>query len=240
MPWPARFRRAGQALRDRSVLRWLILLQVSDLLLDAFTGFVAVYLVAVAGVSPAQAALAVGVRLAADLAGTALLIPVLDRVPGRVLLRASAAAALALYPAFLLVPGFWPKVVILAGLSGVTAAWYPVLQAQLYASLPGQSGTAVSLLSAAGLAGGLGPLTVGFVAGALRAGLGAGPANRRPRRPAGRVGSPAPAPGIDPHGGPGLCCDACRRRDQARSDDQAGRGRRARRSLIPSRRQPRV
>jgi MFS transporter, FSR family, fosmidomycin resistance protein len=167
MPWPARFRRAGQALRDRSVLRWLILLQVSDLLLDAFTGFVAVYLVAVAGVSPAQAALAVGVRLAADLAGTALLIPVLDRVPGRILLRASAAAALALYPAFLLVPGFWPKVVILAGLSAVTAAWYPVLQAQLYASLPGQSGTAVSLLSAAGLAGGLGPLTVGFAAGAL-------------------------------------------------------------------------
>jgi FSR family fosmidomycin resistance protein-like MFS transporter len=167
MPWPARFRRAGQALRDRSVLRWLILLQVSDLLLDAFTGFVAVYLVAVAGVSPAQAALAVGVRLAADLAGTALLIPVLDRVPGRVLLRASAAAALALYPAFLLVPGFWPKVIILAGLSGVTAAWYPVLQAQLYASLLGQSGTAVSLLSAAGLAGGLGPLTVGFAAGAL-------------------------------------------------------------------------
>ena len=89
MPWPARFRRAGQALRDRSVLRWLILLEVSDLLLDAFTGFVAVYLVAVAGVSPAQAALAVGVRLAADLGGTALLIPALDRVPGRVLLRAS-------------------------------------------------------------------------------------------------------------------------------------------------------
>jgi FSR family fosmidomycin resistance protein-like MFS transporter len=140
LPWTARFRRAGQALRDRSVLRWLLLLEISDLLLDAFTGFVAVYLVAVAGVSPAQAALAVGVRL---------------------------AAALLLYPAFLLAPGFWPKVVILAGLSLVTAAWYPVLQAQLYASLPGQSGTVVSLLSAAGLAGGLGPLTVGFVAGAL-------------------------------------------------------------------------
>jgi len=160
-------RRAGRALRDRSVLRWLVLLEVSDLLLDAFTGFVAVYLVAVAGVSPAQAALAVGVRLAADLAGTAVLIPALDRISGRVLLRVSAAAALLLYPAFLLVPGFWAKVVILGLLSLVTAAWYPVLQAQLYASLPGQSGTAVSLLSAAGLAGGLGPLTVGFVAGWL-------------------------------------------------------------------------
>jgi hypothetical protein len=39
-----------------------------------------------------------------------------------------------------------------------------VLQAGLYGSLPGQSGVAVSLASAAGLAGGAGPLTVGFLA----------------------------------------------------------------------------
>jgi MFS transporter, FSR family, fosmidomycin resistance protein len=167
MPWQARLRQAGRALRDGPVLRWVILLEVSDLLLDVLTGFVALYLVAVAGVSPAQAALAIAVRLAADLAGTAVLIPVLSRVPGRAILRASAVAALGLYPAFLLVPGFWPKVVILAALSMATAAWYPVLQAQLYASLPGQSGTAVSLLSAAGLAGALGPLAVGFLAGTL-------------------------------------------------------------------------
>jgi MFS transporter, FSR family, fosmidomycin resistance protein len=152
------------------VLRWLVLLEVADLLLDAFTGFVALYLVAVDGVSPERAALAVGVRLAADLAGSAALIPVLERVPGRVVLRASAAAAVAAYPAFLLVPGFWAKVGILAGLSLVTAAWYPVLQAELYGSLPGRSGTAVSLLSAAGLVGGLGPLAVGFLA--VQLGLG--------------------------------------------------------------------
>jgi MFS transporter, FSR family, fosmidomycin resistance protein len=149
------------------VLRWLVLLEVADLLLDAFTGFVALYLVAVDGVSPERAALAVAVRLGADLAGSAALIPVLERVPGRVVLRASAAAAVAAYPAFLLVPGFWAKVGILAGLSLVTAAWYPVLQAELYGSLPGRSGTAVSLLSAAGLVGGLGPLAVGFLAGQL-------------------------------------------------------------------------
>jgi MFS transporter, FSR family, fosmidomycin resistance protein len=154
------------------VLRWLVLLEVADLLLDAFTGFVALYLVAVDGVSPERAALAVGVRLAADLAGSAALIPVLERVTGRVVLRASAAAAVVAYPAFLLVPGFWAKVGILAGLSLVTAAWYPVLQAELYGSLPGRSGTAVSLLSAAGLVGGLGPLAVGFLAGQL----GLGPA----------------------------------------------------------------
>jgi FSR family fosmidomycin resistance protein-like MFS transporter len=164
--WTARFRQAAAALRW-PVLRWLVLLEVADLLLDSFTGFVALYLVAAGGVSPARVALGIGVRLAADLAGSAALIPVLERVPPRVVLRASAAAAVALYPAFLLVPGFWPKVAVLAGLSLVTATWYPVLQAELYRSLPGQSGTAVSLLSTAGLVGGLGPLAVGFLAGQL-------------------------------------------------------------------------
>jgi predicted MFS family arabinose efflux permease len=163
-PWPARLRSAGAALRDRSVLRWLLLLQVADLLLDVLTGFVALYLVAAAGASPGQAAIGVAVRLAADLAGSALLIPVLERHPGRAVLRVSALAALLLFPAFLLVPGLWAKVAVLAALSLATTAWYPVLQAELYDSLPGRSGVAVSLLSAAGLAGGLGPLAVGAVA----------------------------------------------------------------------------
>jgi MFS transporter, FSR family, fosmidomycin resistance protein len=166
-PEPAGFRAALTAARTPSVLRWLVLLQVSDLLLDVLTGFVALYFVAVAGVSPARAALAVGVRLAADLTGTAVLIPVLERWSGHLVLRASAWAALALYPAFLLVPGFWPKVCVLAALSAVTPAWYPVLEAGLYASLPGRSGIAVSLNSAATLAGGLGPLAVGYLAGWL-------------------------------------------------------------------------
>jgi FSR family fosmidomycin resistance protein-like MFS transporter len=166
-PAPAGFRDALRAARSPSVLRWLVLLQVADLLLDVLTGFVALYFVAVAGASPARAALAVGVRLAVDLTGSAVLIPVLERWSGRLVLRASAGAALALYPAFLLVPGFWPKLCVLAALSVVTPAWYPVLQAELYASLPGRSGVAVSLNSAAALAGGLGPLAVGYLAGWL-------------------------------------------------------------------------
>jgi MFS transporter, FSR family, fosmidomycin resistance protein len=39
-----------------------------------------------------------------------------------------------------------------------------VLKAELFGSLPGRSGLAVSLSSAAGLAGGLGPLAVGLLA----------------------------------------------------------------------------
>jgi FSR family fosmidomycin resistance protein-like MFS transporter len=157
-------RRVQAALRQPGVIRWLVLLQLSDLLLDVLTGFLAIYLVDVVHARPAEAALGVGVRLVAGLAGDITLVRVLERTAGLRVLTASAAAAAVLYPGFLLVPGFWPKLAILAALSIATAPWYPVLQASLYGSLPGRSGVAVTLSSAAALAGGAGPLAVGFLA----------------------------------------------------------------------------
>ena len=167
-PWTARARDAareiGRALKDWGTLRWLLLIEVADLLLDVFTGFLALYLVDVVHLTPAVAALAIAVRLGAALAGDAALIVILERAGDLTVLRVSAAAAALLYPAFLLVPGVVPKLAVLAALSAVTAPWYPVLQARLYGSLPGRSPVAVTLSSAAGLAGGLGPLAVGLVA----------------------------------------------------------------------------
>jgi MFS transporter, FSR family, fosmidomycin resistance protein len=150
--------------RRPPVLRWLVLLQVSDLLLDVFTGFLALYLVAVVHATPAQAALGVAIRLGAGLAGDAALIRALRHAGGLRLLRFSAAAAAVAFPGFLLVPGLWPKLALLACVSVITAPWYPVLQAQLYDSLPDHSGVVVSLSSAAGLLGGAAPLAVGFLA----------------------------------------------------------------------------
>jgi MFS transporter, FSR family, fosmidomycin resistance protein len=163
-PWTERAREIAAALRDWGTLRWLLLLEVADLLVDVFTGFLALYLVDVAHLTPAVAALAIAIRLGAALAGDAALIVVLERAGDLAVLRASAAAAALLYPGFLLVPGTVPKLVVLAALSAVTAPWYPLLQARLYGSLPGRSSVAVTLSSAAGLAGGLGPLAVGLVA----------------------------------------------------------------------------
>jgi MFS transporter, FSR family, fosmidomycin resistance protein len=163
-PWTARFAEIGAALRAWGTLRWLLLIEVADLLVDVFTGFLALYLVDVAHLTPAVAALAIAIRLGAALAGDAALIVILERVSDLTVLRVSAAAAALLYPAFLLVPGVVPKLVVLAVLSAATAPWYPVLQARLYGSLPGRSSVAVTLSSAAGLAGGLGPLAVGLVA----------------------------------------------------------------------------
>jgi MFS transporter, FSR family, fosmidomycin resistance protein len=160
----APLRQAVSALRRGDVRRWLLLLEVADLLLDVLSGFLALYLVAAAHATPAQAALGVAIRLAAGLAGDVLVIRLLERFGSHSLLRAGAAAAAVLYPAFLVVPGLGPKLALLAALSMATAPWYPVIQAELYRSLPGRSGIAVSLTSAAGLAGGLGPLAVGFLA----------------------------------------------------------------------------
>ena len=163
----ARARLVLGALRDRSVMRWALLIEVADLLVDVLTGFLALYLVDVAHLPPAVAALAIALRLGAGLAGDAALVLVLDRVSDVTVLRVSAAAAALLYPGFLLAPGPAAKLIILAVLSAATAPWYPILQARLYGSLPGRSSVAVTLSSAAALAGGLGPLTVGLIAQAF-------------------------------------------------------------------------
>jgi FSR family fosmidomycin resistance protein-like MFS transporter len=163
-PWRARAGEVIAALRDWGTLRWLVLLQVADLLVDVFTGFLALYLVEVVHLRPALAALAIAVRLGAALAGDAAVVLVLERAGDLAVLRTSAVAAALLYPGFLLVPGTVPKLVILAVLSAATAPWYPLLQARLYGSLPGRSSVAVTLSTAAGMAGGLGPLAVGLLA----------------------------------------------------------------------------
>jgi FSR family fosmidomycin resistance protein-like MFS transporter len=162
-----RVRMVLTALRDWSILRWALLINVADLLVDVFTGFLALYLVEVVHLAPTIAALAIAIRLGAGLAGDAVLVIVLERVTDLTVLRATAVAAALLYPGFLLAPGPVAKLVILALLSAATATWYPLLQGRLYGSLPGRSSVAVTLSSAAGLAGGLGPLAVGLIAGAF-------------------------------------------------------------------------
>jgi len=163
-PWAARAREVIAAVRGGGTLRWLVLLEVADLLLDVLTGFVALYLVDVAHATPAVAAVGMTVRLAAGLAGDAGCVFVLERAGDLAVLRATAVAAALLYPGFLLVPGLLPKLAALAALTAATSPWYPVLQARLYGSLPGRSPVAVTLSSAAAMAGGLGPLAVGLIA----------------------------------------------------------------------------
>lgn len=152
------------ALRRTSVLRWLTLLQFSDLMLDVFAGFVALYFVNVAGANTVEASLAIAVWLGFGLLGDFLLVPLLERVRGLSYLRVSASLVLCLYPAFLLAPPLITKFAILGCLGFLNAGWYSILQGQLYTTLPGQSGSVMTLNNLFGLVGSLAPLGLGFVA----------------------------------------------------------------------------
>ncbi|HJP66495.1 MAG TPA: MFS transporter, partial [Actinomycetota bacterium] len=171
-PWGDAWRRAMAAVRQGGVRRWLLLLELADLLGDMLAGYVALYLVDVAGASPARAAVGVALWTGSELVGGAALVPLLKRVPGPRYLRATAVLALSLYPAFLLTPGLGSKLTLLGALGLVRAGWYPVLTARLYEELPGASGTAMGLSSLAGLVGQTVPLAIGAAAGAF----GLGPA----------------------------------------------------------------
>ncbi|MCX9078761.1 MAG: MFS transporter, partial [Candidatus Methanoperedens sp.] len=124
-------RNALEALRRREVLRWLTLLQFSDLMLDILLGYLALYMVDVAGVSEAEAGVAVAVWSVVGLVGDLALIPLLERVRGLSYLRISVLLELALYPAFLLVEGYVPKLIILGLLGFFNSGWYSILAGQL-------------------------------------------------------------------------------------------------------------
>jgi FSR family fosmidomycin resistance protein-like MFS transporter len=152
------------ALRRNEVRRWLLLLEFSDLMLDGFHGFLALYFVDVVGVGEARAGAAIAVWTGVGLAGDFLLIPLLERVRGLKYLRWSAGVMLCLFPAFLLVEGITAKLVLL-GLVGLTnAGWYSILKAQLYAAMPERSGAVLALNNIAGLSGVLIPLALGLFA----------------------------------------------------------------------------
>ena len=157
-------RTAVDAAKQFQITKWFILLAASDLMLDVFKGFLALYMVDVVGLSESGAALTLAIWVAAGLLGDLSLIPLLERVQGLAYLRFSVAAVLALYPAFLLVPSFQLKL-IAAGLLGfASAGWYSILQGRAYTSLPGRSGTVMALGNVFGLAGYLIPLGLGVAA----------------------------------------------------------------------------
>ncbi|HEV7902695.1 MAG TPA: MFS transporter [Pyrinomonadaceae bacterium] len=155
---------ALRALRRPDVRRWLLLLEVSDLMLDGFHGFLALYFVDVVGMNEAGAAAAIAVWTGVGLGGDFLLIPLLERVRGLRYLRWSAGVMLCLFPAFLLAPNGALKLVLL-GLIGITnAGWYSILKAQLYSAMPERSGAALALNNLAGMVGVFVPFALGLFA----------------------------------------------------------------------------
>jgi len=157
-------RNAFSSLKRGAVLRWLILLEFSDLMLDGLYGYLALYFVDVAGFTASKAALAVAAWTGFGLLGDFLLIPLLEKVRGLDYLHLSVVAELILFPAFLLLPNPWAKLVV-AGLLGLfNSGWYAILKGNLYSSMPGQSGTVMALGNIVGFFGKFIPFGIGLAA----------------------------------------------------------------------------
>jgi FSR family fosmidomycin resistance protein-like MFS transporter len=154
-----------ETVRNPRLLRWLALLELSDLLLDGFTGYVPLYLADNIGLSESQASLVFSLFLLTSLIADLALIPLLERVPGRTIVRLTSAAALALYPALLLAPWLAAKIVLLMTIRFTTLGWYPVLEGEAFASAPGKSGTYKAVSALTGFVSGAIAWFIGWVAG---------------------------------------------------------------------------
>jgi FSR family fosmidomycin resistance protein-like MFS transporter len=182
------------------VLRWLTLLQFSDLMLDVLSGFLALYFVDVVGVTDTRAALAITVWTGVGLLGDALAAPLLERVPGTRYLRVSACAVALVFPAFLVVVSAAAKMILIGALALLNSGWYAVLSGRLYAEMTGRGAVVLAVSSVFGIAGAALPLAIGLFA--ERFGLGvamwlllAGPVALLVGPPPRRGSSRAPAPG---------------------------------------------
>jgi FSR family fosmidomycin resistance protein-like MFS transporter len=157
-------RRALSAFKNRAVLRWLLLLEFSDLMLDVLHGFLALYLVDVMNLSVANAAFVLTIYTGIGLVGDFLLIPFLERVKGLDYLRLSVIIECILLPLFLLSSSPWLKLTLLGFIGLFVVGWYAILKANLFSSMQGQSGTAQALGSISGILGKLIPLGIGLAA----------------------------------------------------------------------------
>jgi FSR family fosmidomycin resistance protein-like MFS transporter len=158
------FHAALRELRNPRVVRWLFLLELQDLGGDILYGYLALYFVDAVGVDARTAALAVAAWTGADLVGNVIVLRFLDRVGGLRWLRASALAVAVVFPAFQLVDGLAPKLVLIALLGALHSGWYPISKARLYETLPGRSGTAMALGTTTGALGAVLPLALGLLA----------------------------------------------------------------------------
>ena len=165
------FRLTFSALRNWSIVRWLLLLEFSDLMLDVLYGFLPLYFVDVAGFSPAQAALSVAVWTGVGLLGDFLLIPLVERFKGLDYLRISVIIELILFPLFLLSSQVWLKLILIGFMGFFNSGWYAILKANLFDAMHGQSGAVLTLDNVSGLFGKLIPFGIGLAAQAF--GIGA-------------------------------------------------------------------
>jgi FSR family fosmidomycin resistance protein-like MFS transporter len=134
-------------------------------MMDVLFTYLALYFVDVAGATEAQAGIAVTIWLAMGLVTDFLFIPFIDRQRDSLRwLRLTAFMEIFAFAAFLLIPGFVPKLVIVVIVNLFNTGWYPILQGRLYSSLPGQSASIMAIGSVTAPLAKVFPFLIGFLA----------------------------------------------------------------------------
>lgn len=159
------FKSAFQTLKRKEVWRWLLLLEFADLMLDVLFSFLALYFVDVVRTTETQAGIAVIAWLVMGLITDFLFIPFVDKQKDTLqfLRRTSFLNAIA-FIAFMLVPGFIPKIILVILVNLFNTGWYPILQGRLYSSLPGQSASIMAIGAVTDPLAKLLPLLIGILA----------------------------------------------------------------------------
>ncbi len=155
------------ALKNRELLRWVLLTELADLMLDKLLEVTGLYFHDVVGVSLAAASGAVAVYSIAGLIGNALLVPALEKIRGFNVLRASAIIVLGCYIIFLNVSSAWLKYVLIGVIAFCNSAWFPILRGKTFAAMPGQSGTVLAITSLGNLSILFVPTLIGSLADAV-------------------------------------------------------------------------
>jgi MFS transporter, FSR family, fosmidomycin resistance protein len=154
-----------QAVKNPQLLRWIFLLQISDLLLDVFSSYLPLYLSHQVGFTPIQTSLVMAGFILSGLVADALIIPLLERFSGSKIVRSSAMVVAVLYPLWLISPWTVIKISLLFVIRLATLGWYSVMKGEAYASHPGRSGVVMAVSSLAGLFGGGMTWFIGWFAG---------------------------------------------------------------------------
>ncbi|MBI2332308.1 MAG: MFS transporter [Chloroflexi bacterium] len=159
------FKAAFNALKRKEVWRWLLLLEFADLMLDVLFSFLALYFVDVVRTTESQAGIAVTGWLVMGLITDFLFIPFVEKQKDTLqFLRRTAFLNAIAFVAFMLVPGFIPKIILVVLVNLFNTGWYPILQGRLYSSLPGQSASLMAIGAVTTPLAKMLPLAIGILA----------------------------------------------------------------------------
>jgi FSR family fosmidomycin resistance protein-like MFS transporter len=148
-------------------MKWIVLTELADLMLDKLLEQIGVYFHDVVQVSLIEATNAVAIMTTGWLIGNLLLVPLLERVKGIRILRLTTFIVLFAYAAFLLIPIVLIKYILIGVISLCTSSWYTILRAKAYEALPGRSGAVIAVTSIVGGINLFVPVILGVIADAI-------------------------------------------------------------------------